>query len=38
VVKSSLPASRADAGLIKFTVPVPAGKEVVLTYTARQRW
>jgi hypothetical protein len=38
VVKSSLPASRADANLIKFTVPVPAGKEVVLTYTARQRW
>jgi hypothetical protein len=38
VLKSSLPASRADANLIKFTVPVPAGKEVVLTYTARQRW
>jgi hypothetical protein len=38
VLKSSLPASRDDAGLIKFTVAVPAGKEVVLTYTARQRW
>ncbi len=38
VLKSSLPASRADANLIKFTVPVAAGKEVVLTYTARQRW
>lgn len=38
VLKSSLPASRDDAGLIKFTAAVPAGKEVVLTYTARQRW
>lgn len=38
VLRSSLPASRAEANLIKFTVPVPAGKEVVLTYTARQRW
>jgi hypothetical protein len=38
VLKSSLPASRTDANLIKFTVPVAAGKEVVLTYTARQRW
>jgi hypothetical protein len=38
VLKSSLPASRADANLLRFTVPVSAGKEVVLTYTARQRW
>ena len=38
VLKSSLPATRADANLIKFSVAVPAGKEVVLTYTARQRW
>lgn len=38
VTKSSLPASRTDANLLKFTVPVAAGKEVVLTYTARQRW
>ena len=38
ILKSSLPASRAEAGLIKFSVPVPAGKESVLTYTARQRW
>jgi hypothetical protein len=38
VLKSSLPASREEANLIKFSVPVPAGKEVVLTYTARQRW
>ena len=38
VLKSSLPVKRDEAGLLKFTVPVPAGKEVVLTYTARQRW
>lgn len=38
VIKSSLPASREEANLLKFTVPVPAGKEVLLTYTARQRW
>ncbi len=38
VLKSSLPASRADANLLRFTVPVPAGKEVVLTWSARQRW
>jgi hypothetical protein len=29
---------RDEANLLKFTVPVAAGKEVVLTYTARQRW
>jgi len=38
VLKSSLPAKRDDANLLQFTVPVAAGKEVVLTYTARQRW
>jgi len=38
VVKSSLPVTREEANLLKFTVPVAAGKEVVLTYTARQRW
>ena len=38
LVKSSLPATRDQAGLLKFSVPVGAGKEVVLTYTARQRW
>ena len=25
-------------GTLQFTLDVPAGKEVVLTYTARQRW
>ncbi len=38
VIKSSLPASKNDANMIRFTVPVASGKEVVLTYTARQRW
>lgn len=38
VLKSTLPASREEAGLLKFTVPVAAGKEVVLGYSARQRW
>jgi len=38
VIKSSLPVIRDEAGLLKWTVPVAAGKEVVLTYTARQRW
>jgi hypothetical protein len=38
VIKSSHPAKRDEAHLLRFTVPVAAGKEVVLTYTARQRW
>jgi hypothetical protein len=38
VVKSSVPASRAESNVLRFTLAVPAGKEVVLTYTARQRW
>jgi len=38
VIKSSIPVSREEANLLKFTVPVAAGKEVLLTYTARQRW
>jgi hypothetical protein len=38
VTKSSLPVTRDEAGLLKWTVPVAAGKEVVLTYTGRQRW
>jgi hypothetical protein len=38
VTKSSIPVTRDEAGLLKFTVPVAAGKEVVLTYTAHQRW
>jgi hypothetical protein len=38
VIKSSIPVKRDEANLLKFTVPVAAGKEVLLTYTARQRW
>ena len=38
VIKSSLPVKRDEANLLKWAVPVAAGKEVVLTYTARQRW
>ena len=38
VVKSSKPVTRDEANLLKFTMAVPAGQEVVLTYTARQRW
>ena len=38
VIKSSIPVKRDEANLLKFSVPVAAGKEVVLTYTARQRW
>ncbi len=38
VLKSSLPVTRTEANLIRFSVPVASGKEVVLTYTARQRW
>ncbi len=38
MVKSSEPFKRDEANLFRFTVAVPAGKEVVLTYTARQRW
>jgi hypothetical protein len=29
---------RKDANTLQFTVAVPAGKEVIVTYTARQRW
>ena len=38
VLKSSLPPTRTESNLLRFNVPVAAGKEVVLTYTARQRW
>jgi hypothetical protein len=38
VIKSSAPVSRTEAGVLRFTLAVPAGKETVLTYTARHRW
>ena len=38
IVKSSKPAVRDEANVLRFTLAVPAGQEAVLTYTARQRW
>mgnify|MGYP002640628028 CR=1 FL=1 len=35
VLHPSHPLTKVDASRVKFTVPVPANKEVVLTYTAR---
>lgn len=38
VTQQSHPSVRKDASTLQFEVVVPAGKEAVLTYTARQRW
>jgi hypothetical protein len=38
VLKSSHPYVRKDANTIQFTLPVPAGKETVLTYTVHMRY
>ncbi len=38
VLKSSHPYVRKDANTIQFTLPVPAGKETVLSYTVRLRY
>lgn len=38
VLNESLPSTRKDAGTLQWTVPVAAGKEVVLTFSARQRY
>jgi len=38
VTKSSIPSRRKDANTLEFDVPVPAGKEVTLTYTYRARY
>ncbi len=38
VVKQSHASTRKDSNTLQFTISVPAGKEVVVTYTARQRW
>lgn len=38
VVKSSHPATHKDANTLQFTLPVPAGKEIVLSYTVRVRY
>jgi hypothetical protein len=38
VTAQSAPSSRKDASTLQWTLDVAPGKEVVLTYTARQRW
>ncbi len=38
VTAQSAPSTRKDANTLQWTFDVAAGKEVVLTYTARQRW
>ena len=38
VTAQSAASTRKDASTLQWTLDVPAGKEVVLTYTARQRW
>jgi hypothetical protein len=38
VTAQSAPSERKDANTMRWSLDVPAGKEVVLTYTARQRW
>lgn len=38
VTAQSAPSERKDANTVRWTLDVPAGKEVILTYTARQRW
>lgn len=38
VLKSSHPATRKDANTLQFSLPVPAGKETVLSYSLRVRY
>ena len=38
IIKSSQPWTRKDEGTLTTTVEVPAGKTVIVSYTARQRW
>jgi hypothetical protein len=38
VLQSSVPATMKDANTLQFSLPVPAGKEAVLTYTVRMRF
>lgn len=38
VTAQSAPSTRKDANTLQWTLDVAPGKEVVLTYTARQRW
>jgi hypothetical protein len=38
ILKSSLPWTRKDANTVRFEIPLAAGREVTLSYTARVRW
>jgi hypothetical protein len=38
LIKQTHPSTRKDSGTLQFTIAVPSGKEVVVAYTARQRW
>lgn len=38
ITAQSSPSTRKDANTMQWTLDVPAGKEVLLTYTARHRW
>ena len=38
LAQQSHPSTRKDASTLRFSINVAPGKEVVLTYTARQRW
>lgn len=38
ILRSSLPWKREDANTVRFEVPLAAGAEVTLSYTARVRW
>lgn len=38
ITQQSHPSTRKDANTLEWTIPVPAGQEAVLTYTARVRW
>ena len=38
LLRQSHPSIRKDANTLEFAIDVPAGKEIVVTYTARQRW
>jgi len=37
-LESSLEGKKVDAGTLEFAVPVPKGKETVLTYRVAVRW
>ena len=38
ITSRSHPFTRADSNTLRFTVAVPAGKETIVKYVARQRW